>query len=225
MGFNNIHFLRGSLPLLLSTALLLSATSHAGDSLPSEVAELRADWDEANFVLQGDTQKQAILKLVEQCDPLLEKLVKNQAALTWCGIVKSTYAGHASALSAMKYAKAARADLEEALKLGEGEMAGIANSSLGTLYFKVPGWPIGFGNDDKARALLETGLAKNPDDVDANFFMADFLNEEGELEAAQSYLELAAAAPAWPDREIAYRARQIEIAAMLKTVNEKLAKR
>jgi hypothetical protein len=77
----------------------------------------------------------------------LEKRVKNQAALTWCGIVKSTYAGHASALSAMKYAKAARADLEEALKLGEGEMAGIASSSLGTLYFKVSGWPIGFGND------------------------------------------------------------------------------
>jgi thioredoxin-like negative regulator of GroEL len=89
----------------------------------------------------------------------------------------------------------------------------------------VSGWPIGFGNDKKARVFLEIGLAENPDDVDANFLMADFLNEEGELEAAQSYLELAAAAPAWPDRETAYRVSQREIAAMLKTINEQLAKR
>jgi tetratricopeptide (TPR) repeat protein len=225
MGFSNVHFSRWCLSQILTLSVLFSAASLAGDPLPPEVGELRAAWDEANFVLQGDTQKEAILKLVEQCDPLLEKLLKNQAALTWCGIVKSTYAGHAGALSAMKYAKAARSDLEAALKLGEGEMAGIANTSLGTLYFKVPGWPIGFGNDNKARALLETGLAANPDDVDANFFMADFLNEEGELEAAKSYLELAAAAPAWPDRAVAYQGRQSEIATMLETIDKALAKR
>ncbi len=138
--------------------MLFSAITQADDSLPPEVAELRAAWDEANFVLQGDTQKQAMLKLVEHCDPLLEKMIKNQAALTWCGIVKSTYAGHASALSAMKYAKAARSDLEAALKLGEGEMAGIANTSLGTLYFKVPGWPIGFGDEDKAIVINMTNI-------------------------------------------------------------------
>ena len=225
MSFSNVHFSRWFLTMLLTLSGLFSAASQADGSLPPEVSELRAAWDEANFVSQGDAQKQAILELVEQCDPLLEKLAANQAALTWCGIVKSSYAGHAGALSAMKYAKAARADLEAALKLEENEMAGIASTSLGTLYFKVPGWPIGFGNDDKARELLEAGLAANPDDVDANFFMADFLNEEGELETAHSYLKLAAAAPAWADRETAYEGRQVEIAAMLETIEKKLAKR
>jgi tetratricopeptide (TPR) repeat protein len=223
MRFKNIQlFCRSALLLLLTWSF--SAASLAGDSLHPEVSQLRTDWDQANFVLQGDAQKQALLELVERCDPLLEKLAENQAALTWCGIVKSSYAGHAGALSAMKYAKAARTDLEAALKLGEGGMAGAANTSLGTLYFKVPGWPIGFGNEDKARELLETGLAADPSDLDANFFMADFLIEEGELEAARSFLEQAAVATANPDREVAYTGRQTEIVAMLESIDKKLAK-
>jgi hypothetical protein len=218
------YFYRWSLLLLVLTGGL-NTVSLAGDSLPPEVSQLRADWDEANFVLQGDAQKQAMQDLQEQCAPLLENLVENQSALTWCGIVKSTYAGHVGALSAMKYAKAARSDLEAALKLGEGEMAGIANTSLGTLYFKVPGWPIGFGDDDKARGLLAAGLAANPNNLDANFFMAEFLKEEGELEAARSYLVLAADAPAIPGRESAYKGRQEEVASMLEGIDKKLAKR
>jgi tetratricopeptide (TPR) repeat protein len=222
--FNYDFFSRWALSMLLVLSGSLSTASMAGDSLPPEVGELRAAWDEANFVLQGDTQKHAMLELVEQCAPLLEKLVENQSALTWCGIVKSSYAGHAGALSAMKYAKSARSDLEAALKLGEGELAGAANTSLGTLYFKVPGWPIGFGNEDKAKEFLEAGLTANPEDMDANFFMADFLNEEGELEAARSYLKLAAAAASKPGREIAYKGRQDEIAVMLESIDKKLAK-
>ena len=38
----------------------------------------------------------------------------------------------------------------------------IRDSSLGVLYYKVPGWPIGFGDKDKARDLLQKALAVNP---------------------------------------------------------------
>lgn len=223
MGISYIHFSRWSLLIALSAGF--GTTSLAGDSLPLEVGELRAAWDEANFVLHGDTQKKTMLELVERCTPLLEKLPEDQSALTWCGIVKSSYAGHAGALSAMKYAKAARSDLEAALELGEGEMAGAAKTSLGTLYFKVPGWPIGFGDEDKARELLQAGLAANPQDLDANFFMADFLIEEREWEEARSYLDAASAAPATPGRESAYEGRQKEMAAMSETIEKKLAKK
>lgn len=222
MGLSYRHFSRWSLLLALSVSY--GTASIAGDALPPEVSELRAAWDEANFVLRGDIQKTTIHELVESCTPLLENLPENQSALIWCGIVKSSYAGHAGALSAMKYAKAARVDLEAALELGEGEMAGAANTSLGTLYFKVPGWPIGFGNEDKARELLEAGLAANPQDLDANFFMADFLIEEGEWDEAQSYLDAASAAPLTPGRESAYQGRQKEIAALLEIIAKKLAK-
>ena len=211
------------LPLFLACAL--SADGHASDPLPVEVSELRAAWDDANFVLQGDDQKRALLELVELCPAILKKLDGNQSALTWCGIVNSSYAGRASALSAMKYAKAARAGLEAALELPQSEMTGIASTSLGALYFKVPGWPIGFGDEDKARELLEAGLQANPEDLDANFFMADFLIEEDELEAAQTFLEKAAQAPIQSGREKAYEGRQKEIVLMRADIEKGLTPR
>ena len=36
---------------------------------------------------------------------------------------------------------------------------GSAYTSLGTLYFKVPGWPVGFGDEEKAEELLRKALA------------------------------------------------------------------
>ncbi len=61
--FENSNLTRVALiPLLLTCTL--SASSFAGDSLPPEINELRAAWDDANFVLQGDDQKRAMLELV-----------------------------------------------------------------------------------------------------------------------------------------------------------------
>ena len=40
---------------------------------------------------------------------------------------------------------------------------GSALTSLGSLYYQVPGWPIGFGNDKKAREYLERGLQVAPE--------------------------------------------------------------
>jgi tetratricopeptide (TPR) repeat protein len=223
MGSIHTVLLRWFWSLLLALSVL-GTGALAADSLPPEVSALRSDWDHANFALQGDTQKEAMLELVGRCAPLLETLVENQAALTWCGIVKASYAGKAGALSAMKYAKAARKDFEAALKLGDGETVGAANISLGTLYFKVPGWPVGFGDDDRAKELLEAGLAADPNGIDANFYMADFLYEDGDLEAAREHLERAAMTPATPGRDIAYKARQDEVAVLLAKVEKKLAR-
>ena len=212
-------------PLTLGVAVLAllantPASTLAGD-LPAQVTELRAAWDEANFSLAGDARKEALHSLVETCDTLLPKHADEQAALTWCGIVNSSYAGIASPLSAMKYAKAARANLERALELDQGDMAGAAHTSLGTLYYKVPGWPIGFGDDDKAEQELQAGISTNPDDIDANFFLADFLLEKGRLEEARDYLERAAAAPSRTGRQVADAGRQRDIAALRTELDRK----
>ena len=45
---------------------------------------------------------------------------------------------------------------------------GSAYNSLGVLYYKVPGWPVGFGDKAKARELLQKALAINPKGIDAN---------------------------------------------------------
>ncbi len=177
--------------------------------------DVQRRWDQSNFVQAGAAQKQAMEQLVTECDELTVVQPADTELLTWCGIANSSYAGLASAFSAMKYAKAARGMLEEALELSADGTNGAARTSLGALYFKVPGWPLGFGDKDKARALLEEGLAINPQNIDANFFYADFLLEQKELTLARVHLERALLAPARPGREVADEGRRKAVQALL----------
>jgi hypothetical protein len=49
-------------------------------------------------------------------------------------------------------------------------LQGSAYTSLGSLYYQVPGWPIGFGDDKRAEAMLLKALEINPDGIDPNYF-------------------------------------------------------
>ena len=122
--------------------------------------------------------------------------------LIWSGIVKSTYAGAKGGLGALSFAKASKADLEKALALNADALQGSAYTSLGALYYSVPGWPIGFGDDDKAEELLKKALALNPDGIDSNYFYGCYLITEGRNEEARTYLLKAQQAPARPGRTV-----------------------
>ena len=144
--------------------------------------------------------------------------------LIWRGIIKSSYANAKGGLGALSLAESAKADLEQAIAKDPTALQGSALTSLGVLYAKVPGWPIGFGDDDKAKALLEQALQINPDGIDPNYFYAEFLYEEHEYKQAISYLEKARQAPARPERASADAGRQQEIAALRLKIEKKLRK-
>ena len=114
---------------------------------------------------------------------------------------------------------------EKALQLNAQALQGSAYTSLGVLYAKVPGWPIGFGSDKKAAQLLQKALEINPQGIDPNYFYAEFLADNRDYAAAMRYLEQAAKAPARPGRESADLGRQQEIATLLAKVSKKLAKK
>jgi Tfp pilus assembly protein PilF len=103
-------------------------------------------------------------------------------------------------------------------------MQGSAYTSLGTLYFKVPGWPVGFGDEEKAEELLSKALTLNPDGIDPNYFYGEFLLEQKRYEEAEKALLKAQQAPARPNRELADSGRQEEIQVALLKVREKLHK-
>ncbi len=86
------------------------------------------------------------------------------------------------------------------------------------LYYKVPGWPLGFGDKARARELLQSALAINPNGIDPNYFFAEYLVETGKRAGSDSYLEKALKAPPRPGREVADAGRRDEANALLARV-------
>ena len=98
--------------------------------------------------------------------------------LIWAAIVKSSWAGAKGGLGALSLVKTAKRQLEQAIRQNPSALDGSAYTSLGSLYYQVPGWPVGFGDKAKAEQLLKQALAFNPNGIDPNFFYGDYLLEE-----------------------------------------------
>ena len=208
-------------PYLRLCTTLLGALTLSVTSLPTlasaeaEVNALRTEWEHVNFELAASEQEAAYGKLLTRCDELLTAQPEDPQALTWCGIVRSSFAGVVGGLDALGYAKAARDDFERAVAIDPTVSQGAALTSLGTLYARVPGWPVGFGNDKKALKYLEQGLEANPQGIDNNFFLAEFLAGEGEATRAKEHLQRVLSAAPRPGRAAADAARKAEAEALL----------
>jgi tetratricopeptide (TPR) repeat protein len=199
-------------------AALYFGCDFAQADLAGDVQHLQQRWAEVNYQLEGKTQLAAFEQLMHEADTLCGANPNEADAWIWSGIIKSTYAGAKGGLGALPLAKTAKADLEHALTLGPSALQGSAYTSLGALYYNVPGWPIGFGDNKKAEELLKQALALSPDDIDANYFYADFLIEKKRYDEARTYLQKAQQAAPRPDRELADAGRRNEIAAQLQQI-------
>jgi len=121
----------------------------------------------------------------------------------------------ASTLSAMGYAKSAKAVLEQAYAKNPAALSAGAPTSLGVLYARVPGWPIGFGDNDKARQLLAQAVSLAPNGMDANYFYADFLMSQHEYAAAYKILKHALSLPPQQNRPLWDKNRRAVIRELL----------
>ena len=214
------------LALIASLVVLLNATAQAASApdpaFDAELLSIQQAWAKANYETPaGDARQQAFAALEKRAEAFSKAHPTRAEALIWEGIIESSYAGAKGGLGALSLAKEARASLEAALKLDPEALDGSAYTSLGTLYYKVPGFPLGFGDHDKAKQLLQKALKLNPNGIDPNYFYADLLYTDGDYAAALPYLEKAAKAPPRPGRELADQGRRAEIAALTAKVKEK----
>lgn len=203
----------------LYRALMLLAFSfscHFGWGEPDlSVDSLQQRWDQAQFVLKGDKQVDVFKALLADSETLTEQQPNSADAWIWNGIIHSSYAGIKGGLGALSLVKQAKAAFQKALEIDPKAMNGSALTSLGSLYYQVPGWPLGFGNDKRAEEYLQRGLEVAPEDIDANYFYADFLAEQGRTQQAQTYAQRAVEAPPRPGREIADTGRREQARALL----------
>jgi tetratricopeptide (TPR) repeat protein len=210
--------------LAFAVALLPALPALAqDDSWSAELSGIQQSWDQANYQAADAADKQRRLEALSlRSEALARKYPQRAEPLVWEGIVLSSYAGAKGGLGALSLAKKSRECLIAATKIDPAALQGSAYTSLGALYYKVPGWPVGFGDDDKAAEFLRQALALNPEGMDPNFFLGELLYEQGQYSRSLQHLQKALAAPARPDRPVADAGRRAEIETLVAKVRGKI---
>jgi len=211
-----------TITLALAAFAALAVPGLALADFAEDLSAIQSDWAVANYQI-GDKKEAAAAfeKLAERAHAFSEAYPDRAEPLVWEGIVLSSWAGKKGGLGALKLCKQARERLETAESIDAAALQGSVYTSLGTLYYRVPGWPVGFGDDEKAEAYLRKALELNPDGIDPNYFFGDFLAEQGKYAEARAYLEKAMAAPDRPGREAADAGRREEIRTLLDEVSRR----
>lgn len=206
-----------SLAAVLAFAVAGFAQAMTPDDL---VRPIQERWAEIKYRQPEKLQAEQYRALALQARKLVESNPKSAEALIWEGIVLSSEAGAKGGLGALSLVKEARERLDEALKLDDKALSGSAYTSLATLYAKVPGWPIGFGDKERAEEYFKKSLAINPGGIDPNFFYGEYLAERDRVKEARAFLEAALKAQPRPGRELADSGRRQEIQALLDKLNK-----
>jgi tetratricopeptide (TPR) repeat protein len=175
--------------------------AQAADAADAEVHRLQSTWEAIKFgVPEGDEQTKQMNALGDDADAVAAKYPDRPEVLIWDGIITSERASLASMFSALGLATRARDILEQAYKMTPAKLDAGATTSLGVLYYRVPGFPVGFGDKKKARELLEQATKLAPTGLDAWYFYGDFLYEQKEYSKAAEVFRHALSLPPHPDR-------------------------
>jgi len=195
----------------IATLLLvaLSVCAKAGEipSLKSELLRLARDWEHVKLqVSDRDDQEKQMASLAQRAGQIAKQYENIPDPIVWVGIITSEQASLAndngSPIKALQFAKRARDLLEEVEKTSPETMDAGAPTTLGVLYDRVPGFPIGFGDKARARYYLQEAIRSAPNGLDANFFYGDFLFKLGERSEAAKILERALTLPELSNRPL-----------------------
>ncbi|MFH0258212.1 tetratricopeptide repeat protein [Vibrio rumoiensis] len=206
---------------VIATMSLLALSVVAPSAMAAtSLLDIQHQWADCQYNQTKDEDLQ--IKCLENTIALNQQALKAKPndpdLLVWLGINEGTLAGVKGGLGALSLVKDAKKQFEKVIEVAPNSLQGSAYTSLGSLYYKVPGWPVGFGDDDKAEEMLKKGLAINPNGIDSNFFYGEFLADQGRKEEALKYLNKAQQAPARPDRPLADKGRKQDIAKVLATL-------
>ncbi len=191
--------------------LVLSISVHASQTAMPEVQEIQQEWSRLYFMDDFKNKNYTELQALARKANLLSQASPDSAeALTWDAIVLSTLAEKKGGLGALSLVKDAKKKLEAAESIDPTVLDGSVYGSLATLYWKVPGWPLGFGSDTKAEQYFGKALKLNPNQLDLNYFYADYLANNNETALALLHLEKAIHAPRLVGRPIADQGRRAQ---------------
>ena len=187
-----------------------------------EISQIQRQWAQIKYTLDKKEHEAALAQLATKAAAIREAQPTNADAHLWEGIILSTYAGAIGSLRALNTVEQSRSALEQSINIDPMASNGAAHTYLGTLYYLVPEWPIAFGDFETAREYLDKAIELNPDDIDANYFYADFLRKQKKYEQAEAAFNKAILAPARTGRDLADEGRRNDAKEGLEKVRAEL---
>lgn len=205
-----------TLSAALAAVITVAAPGTAWAGMSEDVRAINDSWAHITYEVRGSsTQTKALDKLAVQAAQVVARYPNQAEPLLWQGIVRSEQANRANIFHKLGLATEAKNILAKAYSLNPRAANGGTAMSLAVLYYKVPGSPIGFGDKAKAGRLLKEALAADPNGLDANYFMGDYMLDQGDKAAARSYLQKALRAPHDASRPAWDAGRRREVKALL----------
>lgn len=197
---------------LLLISILVPALANA-DTLELAVQHIESEWARIHYSVAKEQQEVAYKQLLAELQLFKAEHPDRAELFIQQAIIIASNAENIGAMNALQAINQARDLLLHAIALDPNASEGAAYVTLGSLYYMVPSWPIAYGDNKKARAMLQKALAINPNTIDANFFYGDFLAAQGEQKEAITYFKRALAIPArttqvFADRQLQAQAKQ-----------------
>ncbi|GEN27665.1 hypothetical protein HVA01_13110 [Halovibrio variabilis] len=202
---------------LVATALggTLALSPLTASAFESELFSLKNRWEHTVTDMPANERESTLKSLVSEAEQLAEQHSDEADVLVWQGIILASYARERGGLGALGTAGDARDALEKAIELDPRGLNGSAYVTLGALYDRAPGRPLGFGNSDTAERMFQRALEIRPDGIDVNYYYAAFLAEEGNDQAAREHAKRAVNGTARDNRKVSDEALRRDAEALL----------
>lgn len=213
-----LAFSRQSLSHLIITAAIgstLMLSPIAAIAFEGELFSLKNRWEHTVTALPANQRESTLKSLADEAGQLAGQHSDEAEVLVWQGIILASYARERGGLGALGTAGDARDALEKAIEIDPEGLNGSAYVTLGALYDRAPGRPLGFGNSNTAERMFQRALEIRPDGIDVNYYYAAFLKEEGNEQAAREHAQRAVNGTARENRQASDEALRRDAEALL----------
>ncbi|MDO8939941.1 MAG: TRAP transporter TatT component family protein [Methylicorpusculum sp.] len=175
--------------IVIFVAFALLSNAAQSNSLSAQIDFLEGEWAKIYYSPASSNKAARYNNLLHKARTLKQENKNASELLFWEAVLISSAAEHSDPLNALNSIEKARKLLLKAIEIDPKTMQGSAYVTLGSLYYQAPGWPISFGDKNKAELFLKKALEINSNSIDANYFYADYLISENKPIKAIEYLK------------------------------------
>jgi len=208
-------------PAIPSPAAEAAQAPRPADPVVLKAQALNNEWAEIFYRLPSNAQAEKYYALLPRIREFKAQNPTRAEPLIIEAITLCTLAAADWGFSSLGRIGEARELLEKSIDLDPTAMEASAFLTLGNLYYRLPGWPFSFGDEDQAREYYEMALKLFPEGLDTNYFLGDYWLNEEEYDKALIYLEKADTIPPRPSNLLSDGKMKAELQKALKAARNR----